>query len=81
MIFKKFLHVGFLTEMHLIESPDWGTWVAQSVKWPALLAFSSGHDLMVCGFELCIGLHVDSVPAWGFFLSLSLSLPLSLRSK
>ena len=38
------------------------------------LNFSSGHDLMVCEFEPCIGLHADSMePAWD-----SLSHPLSL---
>ena len=41
-----------------------GAWVAQSVKLPTL-DFGSGHDLMVCGFELHVGLCVGSVePAW-----------------
>ena len=36
------------------------------------LNFSSGHDLEVCGFESCIGLHDGSAePAWD---SLSLTL-------
>ena len=30
-----------------------GTWVAQSVKPPT--QFGSGHDLMVCEFELTLG--------------------------
>ena len=52
-----------------------GTWVAQSVKCPTL-GFSSGHDLMVCETEPCIGLCAVSVePAWD---SLSRSLFLSL---
>ena len=37
-----------------------GTWVALSVKCPAL-DFSSGHDLTVCGFEPRIGLCADCV--------------------
>ena len=44
-----------------------GTWVAQSVKHPAL-SFHSGRDLMVHRFEPQVG--------WGFSLSLSLSLSL-----
>ena len=40
---------------------------------------SSGHDLMVCEFELCIGLCTDSVePSW--ILPPSLSAPLTLRA-
>ena len=39
-----------------------------------ILGFSSGHDLMVCGLELCAGLCADSKePAWD-----SLSLPSSV---
>ena len=42
------------------------------------LGFRSGHDLMVHGFEFCVGLCADNVePAW-HSLSLSLSLFLSL---
>ena len=38
--------------------------MAQSVK-PPTLDFSSGHDLMVCEIEPCIGFCTDSVePAW-----------------
>ena len=48
-----------------------GAWVAQSVE-HLTLDFSSGHDLMVCGFEPHVQLCTDSVePAWN---SLSLSL-------
>ena len=39
------------------------------------LDFVSGHDLMVCEFEACIGLCADGAdPAWSS-LSLSLSVP------
>ena len=49
-----------------------GTWVAQLVK-QLTLDFDSGHDLIVHGFEPCVGLCTDSAePAWNF-----LSLPLS----
>ena len=42
----------------------WGAWVAQQVKCPTL-GLSSGHDLMVCEFELHVGLCTDSTePAW-----------------
>ena len=51
--------------------------MAQSVERPAL-DFSSGDDLMVCGFELRVSLCADSMePAWDS-LSSSLSLSLSL---
>ena len=41
-----------------------GTCVTQSIKRPTL-GFSSGHDLMVCGFEPDIGLCTDNTePAW-----------------
>ena len=43
-----------------------GAWVPQSVKRPAR-DFNSGHDLMVPGIELHIGLCTDSIsvePAW-----------------
>ena len=61
------------------KSKLWGAWVAQSVM-RLTLGLGSGHDLMVCRFESCIGLCVDSAePAWGSLsLSLSLSLLLSL---
>ena len=36
------------------------------------LDFGSGHDLMVCDFEPCLGLSADSTE---FFVSLSLSAP------
>ena len=50
-----------------------GAWVVQLVK-PLALAFSSGHDLMVCEMEPHLGLCADSMePAWD---SLPLSLPL-----
>ena len=39
-------------------------WVTQSVKRPTL-GFGSGHDLMVQGLELCVGLCVERAePAW-----------------
>ena len=48
-----------------------GAWVAQSIERPTL-CFSSGHDLMVCGFKPHVRLHADRAePAWD---SLSLSL-------
>ena len=51
-----------------------GTWVAESIK-HLTLHFGTGHDLMVCGFEPCIGLCADSVePAWDS-LSPTLSAP------
>ena len=61
--------------------PGQSAWVAQSGK-HLTLDFHSGHDLMVCEIELCIGLCADSVElAWNslspslcFSLSLSLSL-------
>ena len=51
------------------------------------LDLSSGHDLMVCEFEPCVGLCADSMePAWDSLspslsasFSFSLSLPLSLK--
>ena len=47
--------------------------MAQSVEYPNL-DLGSGHDLMVCEFEPCVGLCADSEGlAWD-----SLSLPLSL---
>ena len=57
----------------------WGTWVAHSVKLPAL-DFGSGHDLVVYEFEPCIELCADSVePAWEpLSPSLSAPPPLSL---
>ena len=46
--------------------------MAQSGKCQTL-DFSSGHNISICEFETCDGLHNDSVePAWD-----SLSLPLS----
>ena len=49
--------------------------MAQWVKLPTL-GFSSGHDLMVHGFELHIGLHTDSAEPALDSLSLPFSLPL-----
>ena len=50
-----------------------GAWVAQLVK-SLTLDFGLGHDLMVHGFDPCIGLCADSAElAWD-----SLSPPLSL---
>ena len=47
--------------------------MAQSIKRPTL-GFSSGHELMVCGFKPHVGLHTDSAqPAWD-----ALSIPLSV---
>ena len=53
-----------------------GTWVAQSVKHQTL-DFHSGHNLTVCEFKPCIGLHVGSAEHVWDSLSLSLSLSLS----
>ena len=48
--------------------------MAQLVK-RLTLDFSSGHDLVVCEFKPCIGLHTDRAePAWDS-LSPSLSAP------
>ena len=57
-------------------SENRGTWVAQLVKHLAL-DFSSGRDLMVCGFEPHVELCSGSVePAWdSLFPPLSLPLP------
>ena len=70
-------------------------WMFQSGKRP-MLDFGSGHDLLVHGFESCIGLHADSAEPAGDSLSpplcpspascllapsLSLSLSLSLKIK
>ena len=73
------------TSLCQICSTDWGehtrkqyrgAWGTPSVKHPAL-DFGSGHDLVVRGFQPCVGLCTDSMePAW--FLSLPLSLSLSL---
>ena len=75
------------------EDSSWGTWVAQSVKWPTL-DFGSGHDLLVSGFGPGFGLCADSLEpgvCFGFCVSLflpflhshsvSLSLSLSLKNK
>ena len=52
-----------------------GTWVAQSVKPPAL-DFGSGHDLTVPEFEPLTGLYPNCTePAWDSSLSLSVPLP------
>ena len=50
--------------------------MAQSIK-HTTLGFSTGHDLMVPGFEPRVGLRADSVDAaWdSLFLPLSLFLP------
>ena len=51
-----------------MEVPGWPGWVQ-----PPALDFGSGHDLMVCGIEPCVGLHGDSAEsAWD---SPSLSTP------
>ena len=53
-----------------------GTWVAHSVKRPAL-DFGSGHDLTFLGIEPCVGLCAVSVePAWDSLSPPSLPLPL-----
>ena len=36
-----------------------GTWMAQSVERPTL-GFGLSHDLVVCEFEPCVGLCMDS---------------------
>ena len=55
-----------------------GVWGAQSVKCPTL-DFSSGHDLVVLGIELRVGLCTNSMePAWD---SLFLPSPLSPNIK
>ena len=52
--------------------------MAQSVK-HRILDFSSGHDLMVCEFEPCVGLCADSMHGRLLgILSPSLSVPLQL---
>ena len=61
-------------------------WVAQLVE-HSTLDFSSGHDLAICGFEPCIGLHagdgepaLDSLsPSLCLYPASSLSLSLSLK--
>ena len=46
------------------QKSTWGAWVTQSVRCPAL-GFSLGHDLMVCGFQPCVGLCTDTMkPTW-----------------
>ena len=62
--------------------PQTGIWVAQSAKHP-MLDFSSGHDLVVCGFEprvrfcaecgACLGFSLSAPPLLVLTLSLSLS--------
>ena len=42
------------------QKKKWGTWVSQLVKCLAL-DLSSGHGLVVCGFEPRIGLCADHV--------------------
>ena len=37
-----------------------GAWMAQLVK-RLTLGFSLGHDLTVCEFKSCVGLHWDSL--------------------
>ena len=55
-----------------------GSWMAQSVKHPAL-GFSSGHDLQVHGFKPQVRHCTDRKRyPLSLSLSLSLSLPLSL---
>ena len=54
-----------------------GTWVAQSIKRQAL-DFGSGHDLLVPGFELHIGLCAGDVGPAQNSLSLLLSVPPAL---
>ena len=52
----------------------WGIWVAQLVEHPS---FSSGRDLIVYGFVLCLGLCADSSEpgaCFGFCVFLSLCL-------
>ena len=49
-----------------------GAWVTQSI-----VNFSSGHELIVCEFEPCVGLCADRSEPWacfGFCVSLCLSL-------
>ena len=59
-----------------------------SVDWAS--DFGSGHDLEVCEFEPCVGLHADSLEpgaCFGFCVSLSICpcpahvLPLSVSQK
>ena len=70
-----------LADTNIYKEMFWGTWVAQSVKCPAL-DFGSGHDLTVRGVEPRVGLHADSCSLFGIHsLSLSFLLPLpSLHS-
>ena len=55
-----------------------GTWVAQLVKHQTF-DFSSGHDLNVHGFKLCIGLCAGSLESAWDSLSPSLSLSLNIN--
>ena len=50
-------------------------WLSQVKR--RTLDVGTGRDLMVCGFELCVGLRADSTePAWdSFSLPPCLSLP------
>ena len=57
-----------------------GTWVAQLVK-HLTLGFSSGLDLMVCGFEPHVRLCTGYEACLGSSLSLSLSLSLKVKNK
>ena len=57
-----------------------GTWGAQLVR-HLTLDFGSGHDLVVCGFELYIRLCTDSVEAAWDSLPPSLSAPPLLSLK
>ena len=55
---------GLFSVLALEGENCWGAWVAQSFQRPTL-DFGSGHDLVVCEFEPCIGLRADSAePAW-----------------
>ena len=54
------LLIKYLEMLTLINRSFRGTWVAQSVKHPAL-DFGSGHDLPVREFEPCVGLCTDIV--------------------
>ena len=57
---------------------EWGACVAQLVKCRTL-DFGSGHDLMVCETELCVGLCTDGVePVCDSLSPLSAPLLLSL---
>ena len=81
MVFQDYFACGL--SFNSLQSPSrfvklGGTWVAPSVKHPAL-DFGSAHNLMVIEFEPHVGFCAGVQSLHGI-LSLSLSLSLSLKS-